>query len=141
MADFVTDEKFAKMDLLRLDESNRNRRSSTPKNPQRRSNNNQQNSKANMTIFNIIFTQLIISYISVLLSDPPQANGANAVNPVYMQCSICLENMSSGHISSTPCGHMFCTGCITRAVHGKRYCPLCKKAVTLSSLRRLYLPT
>ncbi|XP_073331667.1 zinc finger protein RFP [Pagrus major] len=43
------------------------------------------------------------------------------------QCSICLDVFNNP--SSTPCGHSFCMGCISRYWDGTKICqcPLCKK--------------
>ncbi|XP_035531291.1 E3 ubiquitin-protein ligase TRIM7 [Morone saxatilis] len=43
------------------------------------------------------------------------------------QCSICLDVFTNP--SSTPCGHSFCMGCISRYWDGSKVCqcPLCKK--------------
>lgn len=56
-----------------------------------------------------------------------------------IECSICLEDLDSQDMSTTPCGHSYCTVCITAAIRGNRVCPLCNAAVQLNDLRPLFL--
>lgn len=67
------------------------------------------------------------------------ADSNGAVQPYQYQCSICLEGLGGQDTSITPCGHGFCSACITRAVRNDNACPLCKKRVHLGDLRRMYL--
>lgn len=64
----------------------------------------------------------------------------SAAKPLQLECAVCLENIISKDLSSTPCGHLFCTTCITKAVEDHGACPMCSAAVDLNVLRRLYLP-
>ncbi|CAG9129177.1 unnamed protein product [Plutella xylostella] len=44
-----------------------------------------------------------------------------------MTCPICLDYLQQGNISSTLCGHMFCTRCIKKAVtRNNSQCPSCR---------------
>lgn len=52
------------------------------------------------------------------------------------QCSICWD--SEKNLCCTPCGHIFCVGCIERAIHVKKVCPQCRKPCTTRQLRRLF---
>lgn len=54
------------------------------------------------------------------------------------ECAVCLEGLDNQDISATECGHMFCTTCVVKAIKNRRVCPLCKGAVQLNKLRRLY---
>lgn len=53
-------------------------------------------------------------------------------------CVICLEKFHERKISSTKCGHMFCSECIrlSVAVHGK--CPVCNAVASIADLRPLF---
>lgn len=55
-------------------------------------------------------------------------------------CPICLEAIFRQKISVTPCGHMFCTQCVTRAVTQYRKCPLCNTACNSEELVPINLP-
>lgn len=57
-----------------------------------------------------------------------------------LECAICLEDFDTQDISSTPCGHLFCTECITKYIKDRKMCPTCKKITKLNALLRMYLP-
>lgn len=57
-----------------------------------------------------------------------------------LQCAICLENILYQRVSSTHCGHLFCSTCIERAIEIRKHCPLCNIEVDLINLRRIHLP-
>ncbi|KAI5638507.1 zinc finger, c3HC4 type (RING finger) domain-containing protein [Phthorimaea operculella] len=44
---------------------------------------------------------------------------------LYIKCPICFENINKDQISSTRCGHVFCTDCIKRALKRTPKCPIC----------------
>lgn len=52
-----------------------------------------------------------------------------------VQCSICSDVLDSQDISITPCGHLFCTACIIKAIRKSRVCPSCEAASQLKDLR------
>lgn len=59
---------------------------------------------------------------------------------ISLQCAICLDNIIRQKVSSTPCGHLFCTPCITNSVTQYKKCPSCNIATTLEQVKRFYLP-
>lgn len=83
--------------------------------------------------------------VKVKVTEPggDAATGGGPKNPVAkrrrLECSICLEDLDNQDISTTtPCGHLFCTVCITKAIKDCDACPMCKKAI--ENLQRIYLP-
>lgn len=61
-------------------------------------------------------------------------------NSIQLECPICIEDLIGKPISSTPCGHMYCSSCIVRALQEQPTCPLCKKPVSESNLHPMFLP-
>ena len=58
---------------------------------------------------------------------------------INIACSTCLESFTSGcDISTTPCGHVFHTGCITRWLNVNTDCSQCRKGCELSQLIKLF---
>ena len=54
-------------------------------------------------------------------------------------CSTCLESFTSGcDISTTPCGHVFHTGCITRWLNVNIDCPQCRKGCEIVQIIKLF---
>lgn len=51
-----------------------------------------------------------------------------------------LESLFDRPISSTMCGHIFCTACITRSISHKIQCPSCRRDTYAIDLRPVYLP-
>ena len=53
-------------------------------------------------------------------------------------CSTCLESFTSGcDISTTPCGHVFHTGCITRWLNENNNCSQCRKGCEIGQIIKL----
>ena len=54
-------------------------------------------------------------------------------------CSTCLESFTSRcDISTTPCGHVFHTGCITRWLNDNSNCSQCRKPCEIRQIIKLY---
>ena len=54
-------------------------------------------------------------------------------------CSTCLESFTSGcDISTTPCGHVFHTSCITRWLNRNNDCSQCRKDCNFRQIIKLY---
>ncbi|XP_055317518.1 peroxisome biogenesis factor 10-like [Sitodiplosis mosellana] len=71
------------------------------------------------------------------------ANKRRAPSPAEaesMECSICFERMKGQDVSSTDCGHLFCSKCIKNAVRSRGLCPSCNTKLNLRKVRRVYLP-
>lgn len=59
---------------------------------------------------------------------------------VELRCAICLENIFHQRVSSTRCGHLYCTECIEKAIETRNHCPLCNAEIKLCQLQRIHLP-
>ena len=58
---------------------------------------------------------------------------------INIACSTCLESFTSGcDISTTPCGHVFHTGCITRWLNENNNCSQCRKGCEIGQIIKLY---
>ena len=56
-----------------------------------------------------------------------------------INCSTCLESFTSGcDISTTPCGHVFHTGCITRWLNQNDHCSQCREVCEIRQIIKLY---
>ena len=54
-------------------------------------------------------------------------------------CSTCLESFTPiCDISTTPCGHVFHTGCITKWLNKNRNCSQCRKHCIIQQIIKLY---
>lgn len=53
-------------------------------------------------------------------------------------CAICSKPLARQEISSTKCGHVFCTTCITKSIEKREICPTCTVAVKLDDLRPIH---
>lgn len=73
-------------------------------------------------------------------SDEPNAKRIKINQTPEMECPICFKCIANQNLSSTPCGHVFCSTCIDKSIRSRAVCPSCDKPVRLSTLRRLYLP-
>ncbi|RVE54791.1 hypothetical protein evm_000558 [Chilo suppressalis] len=46
-----------------------------------------------------------------------------------IRCPICFNNISNEAVSSTQCGHVFCTRCLQKALQINSVCPTCRKSL------------
>lgn len=79
----------------------------------------------------------------VMQADKPQGGNAPLEvvhNQHKLECSICLGSLGHQAVSSTPCGHLYCSACIEISVETREVCPSCKAVVTLDELHRVFLP-
>ncbi|CAM0943556.1 unnamed protein product [Alopecurus aequalis] len=53
-------------------------------------------------------------------------------------CPVCWNKLVEP--STTKCGHIFCTECITQAIKYQKKCPTCRKALKKNNFHRIYLP-
>lgn len=58
-----------------------------------------------------------------------------------MECPICMQNLRTTSVSSTKCGHVFCTQCIQQSLLITRNCPSCNQRINLKHLRPIFFPS
>ncbi|CAG9585721.1 unnamed protein product [Danaus chrysippus] len=46
-----------------------------------------------------------------------------------IKCPICFNNLGKESISSTICGHVFCTNCLLTAIRVRAVCPTCRRSL------------
>ncbi len=50
---------------------------------------------------------------------------------MYMDCSICYENININYICITSCDHIFCKKCLDKWFNKNKYtCPICRNNIT-----------
>lgn len=55
------------------------------------------------------------------------------------KCPVCLESFNKCQVSSTKCGHLFCTPCITRVIRQHKRCSICNAAAGVEDLRSVFI--
>eukprot|EP00475_Leptophrys_vorax_P029275 TRINITY_DN4280_c0_g1_i1.p3 TRINITY_DN4280_c0_g1~~TRINITY_DN4280_c0_g1_i1.p3 ORF type:complete len:117 (+),score=2.52 TRINITY_DN4280_c0_g1_i1:1028-1378(+) len=65
------------------------------------------------------------------------SDSAQQTGRMQLQCSVCLDDMRNETV--TVCGHIFCKGCIEKAVKASKKCPMCRKALRPSQVHPIYL--
>lgn len=73
-------------------------------------------------------------------SDRPNDAKNESTMLLKMECGICLEAIGAQNLSCPPCGHVFCSTCLTATANNLRVCPMCNIAITTAALRRIFLP-
>jgi len=73
------------------------------------------------------------------IEDPANAKDVSAQDDARSKysCPLCWEPRA--HLTSTKCGHVFCTTCILKAIGNKTECPVCRRPAQRRELRRIYL--
>lgn len=56
-----------------------------------------------------------------------------------LECTVCLEAIGDQEVSSSKCGHLFCTKCITKSIRTRTRCPACNTVLGLKDFHSLYL--
>ncbi|XP_050348911.1 uncharacterized protein LOC126772524 [Nymphalis io] len=44
-------------------------------------------------------------------------------------CPICMEELGKAPVSSTKCGHIFCSNCLEQSLKFEKRCPTCRKSL------------
>lgn len=57
-----------------------------------------------------------------------------------LECAICMEEFKDQGVSTTKCGHLFCSDCIRDEIKRNKECPTCRTSATLRQLKRAHLP-
>eukprot|EP01132_Coremiostelium_polycephalum_P003247 gene3247-4065_t len=71
--------------------------------------------------------------LNPMTTTPNEENGGKEKKK-SLECPICFEDMTS--MSSTTCGHVFCTDCIKKALKKRKQCPVCN--VKLSNPKSIH---
>ncbi|VVC89735.1 unnamed protein product [Leptidea sinapis] len=56
---------------------------------------------------------------------------------VKIKCPICFENFGKQSVSSTICGHVFCTNCLQKSILIRPACPTCRRSLRGSKTHHL----
>lgn len=59
-------------------------------------------------------------------------------NGLELECAICLDEVKN--LTSTVCGHVFCSSCITKTIQTRKRCPTCNTELNMDKIHPLYLP-
>lgn len=68
------------------------------------------------------------------------ANNVPTQRRFELECAICLQRLEGQPVSSTPCGHLFCSECIENSIKINKLCPVCRSRVTTRQVKRAHLP-
>ena len=63
-------------------------------------------------------------------NDTNDRNSDNKTKQLKMECAICLEGISSQNLSCPPCGHVFCTTCLSDTAEKQKVCPSCSVSIS-----------
>lgn len=66
-----------------------------------------------------------VQAVEELLANPPEKNAQAAFK--NFECPICFDNPET--LAVIPCGHMYCSECVFKAVAVKGNCSICRKKV------------
>ncbi|XP_037045909.1 uncharacterized protein LOC119081268 [Bradysia coprophila] len=73
--------------------------------------------------------------------DPSMSAHSGLAKKIVMECILCYENMIDQPISSTPCGHIFCSKCTIETLRVRPSCPICNKFVRVGDVHAVFLPS
>lgn len=95
----------------------------------------------NTVVFEVeIKSQMSAGIISSATKRKATSSSASEAKRYEMACTICCKRFEGQSVSSTNCGHLFCTSCITNAITTHKECPTCKTALRMNEVRRAHLP-
>ncbi|KAJ7147471.1 putative zinc-finger-containing protein [Mycena crocata] len=71
--------------------------------------------------------------------DEDEEEGSDDEEEVAPQfsCPICFKSPTS--VCCAPCGHIFCSPCITHTLKSSRACPICSEICSVEQLRKIFL--
>ncbi|EDV56136.1 peroxisome biogenesis factor 10 [Drosophila erecta] len=55
------------------------------------------------------------------------------------RCPICMEYVRRRQPGATKCGHVFCFGCIDKAIRSFEKCPICNRQLTIGQILPIFL--
>jgi hypothetical protein len=58
-----------------------------------------------------------------------ETDATEAKSEVDLKCSICLEQTEDKNVTTTACGHMFCTSCLLKHLAVRNTCPNCRAEI------------
>ncbi|KAJ6508863.1 putative zinc-finger-containing protein [Mycena sanguinolenta] len=71
-------------------------------------------------------------------SEDEEEEGDDDENVVaQFSCPMCEDKPNS--VACTPCGHLFCSPCITSSLKHTKACPVCSEAGAVEQLRKIFL--
>lgn len=88
--------------------------------------------------------------LEVLNSSSSSASASAAPSQAFQEengvvrCSICLDTVNEMKAEnrqpySTLCGHLYCCGCIKKAVTEKKKCPTCGTFLDMKKIHRIFV--
>lgn len=87
-----------------------------------------------------IEVDIVTDYNIQTINNFKESNVTAQRKVLRMECVICMESIENQDLSFVPCGHLFCTPCITRSLEEIGVCPLCIEPARVRDLRRAFLP-
>jgi len=72
-------------------------------------------------------------------SDTGETSNLSLLCPVCMDSFDEIKREGIRHIVSTNCGHLFCNGCMEKAMNANLGCPKCRSKTTPKTIRKIYM--
>ncbi|XP_048747657.2 E3 ubiquitin-protein ligase RNF4-like [Ostrea edulis] len=88
---------------------------------------------------------LPISFDSEIENEPSTSSNNSITSPLQeINCPICMDSKkqiqkSGRQLVSTVCGHVFCKPCIKASINTHKFCPTCRKKLTLRHIHPLFI--